>query len=164
MADYLHNDVYDLGLTPLTTIIENLYICSALPATFTEASVTYKLGTKAAPPITGPEDRPGPDGRRVSVTAITDGTQTWQDYGDGHLEYMIVDPAETTPMVFDTAKAQPVVFGSRVGQDDTYATSALFEGRTNIFQTPGDMFVFTMHINDMCDLRNNVINRINDAE
>ena len=48
-------------------------------------------------------------------------------------------------MTFDTLKAQPAVFGARVGQDETYATSALFEGRTNVYITPGDMFVFTIH-------------------
>jgi hypothetical protein len=78
-------------------------------------------------------------------TAIADGTQTWVDFGDGHLEYMIVDPAAGTPMTFDTAKAFPAIFGGRVGQDSTYASSALFEGRTNVYQTPGDMFIFTMH-------------------
>lgn len=78
-------------------------------------------------------------------TAITDGTQTWQDFGDGHLEYMILDPTESTPMTFDTAKAYPAIFGSRVGQDTTYSTSALFEGRANVYQYVGDMFVYTMH-------------------
>lgn len=77
-------------------------------------------------------------------TDITDGTQTWTDFGDGNLEYMIVDPAAGTPMTFDTTGLTPI-FGCRVGQDDTYATSALFEGRTEIYQTVGDMFVFTMH-------------------
>lgn len=73
MADYLHNDVYDNGLAPLTTLVENLYICSAMPTNFTEASATYKLGTKAAPTITGPAAGT-PDGRKVTVSAITDGT------------------------------------------------------------------------------------------
>ena len=75
MADYLHNDVYDNGLAPLTTIIENLYICSQQPTTFTEASVTYKLGTKAIPGITGPTAKGG-GGREVTVGAITGGSVT----------------------------------------------------------------------------------------
>jgi len=78
-------------------------------------------------------------------TAITEGTQTWKDYGDGHLEYIVLDPTTGTPMTFDTAKANPAVFGSRVGQDESYSTSALFQGRTEIYQTPGDLFVFTVH-------------------
>lgn len=79
-------------------------------------------------------------------TAITENNQSWQDFGDGHLEYIVYDvPDVATPMTFDTTKAEPSVFGCRVGQDTTYATSALFEGRTDIYLTPGDMFVFTMH-------------------
>lgn len=74
MADFLHADIYDNGLAPLTTIVENLYICSQLPANFTEASATYKLGTKATPGITGPTDRGAGGGREVTVGAITDGT------------------------------------------------------------------------------------------
>ncbi len=79
------------------------------------------------------------------LTAITENNQVWRNYGDGHLEYITYDvPDITTPMTFNTAKAK-LVFGCRVNQDDTYSTSALFEGRTNIWLTPGDMFVFTMH-------------------
>lgn len=73
MADFLHNDVYDNGLAPLTTLVENLYICSQQPTTFAEASATYKLGTKATPSITGPTDKAG-GGREVTVGAISDGT------------------------------------------------------------------------------------------
>ena len=47
-------------------------------------------------------------------------------------------------MTFDTSKAT-LIFGSRVNQDTAYSTSALFEGRTDIIQTPGDIFIFTMH-------------------
>lgn len=74
MAGVLHSDIYDNGLAPLTTLVENLYICSQQPLTFAEASSTYKLGTKATPTITGPTDRPSGGGRRVTVGAITDGT------------------------------------------------------------------------------------------
>lgn len=74
MADTLHNDIYDTGLSQLTTIVENLYICNAMPTTFTEASSTYKLGTKATPTITGPTTRGAGGGREVTVAAISDGT------------------------------------------------------------------------------------------
>ena len=77
-------------------------------------------------------------------TAITDGTQTWTDFGDGHLEYVQYDPSAGTPITFDTTKAT-LVLGGRIYRDQTYSTSALFEGRTNIYQTPGDMFIFTLH-------------------
>ena len=79
------------------------------------------------------------------ATAITVNDQAWVDFRDGHLESIEYDfPDVTTPMTFDTAKAT-LVFSSRVDQDQSYATSALFEGRTEIYQTPGDIFILTMH-------------------
>lgn len=71
----LHNDVFDSGLNILNTDTENLYICSQEPATFTEASSTYKLGTKASPTVGTPADRGG-GGREVTVSAISDGSVT----------------------------------------------------------------------------------------
>ena len=75
---------------------------------------------------------------------ITDNDDLWNDFGDGHLEYIEYANGALTPMSFNTIGLTPI-FGCRVGQDETYATSALFEGRTSIWLTPGDMFVFTMH-------------------
>lgn len=78
-------------------------------------------------------------------TAITLNDQSWQDFRDGHIEYLEYNnPGVATPMTFDTTKAA-LIFGSRVDQDQSYSTSALFEGRTDIHQTPGDIFIFTMH-------------------
>lgn len=78
-------------------------------------------------------------------TAITLNDQSWVGFRDGHLEYVQYDnPNVTTPMTFDTTKAT-LVFGARVDQDQTYETSAQFNGKTSIYQTPGDIFVFTMH-------------------
>lgn len=73
MAGYLHDDIYDNGLAQLTTVVENLYICSQMPTTFAEASTTYKLATKATPSISGPTNRASGGGREVTVAAITDG-------------------------------------------------------------------------------------------
>jgi hypothetical protein len=75
MADYLHDDVFDSGLSVLDTLVENLYICSTLPTTFAEASSTYKLGVKATPTVSAPADRSG-GGREVTISAITDGSVT----------------------------------------------------------------------------------------
>lgn len=69
----LHDDVFDNGLNVLPTNVENLYVCSQEPTTFTEASSTYKLGTKSAPSIGSPADKAG-GGREVTVAAISDGT------------------------------------------------------------------------------------------
>lgn len=77
-------------------------------------------------------------------TDITDNDDTWQDFGDGHLEHIEYLNGAGTPMAFNTAGLVPV-FGSRIDQDTSYSTSALFEGRTEIYLTAGDMFVFTIH-------------------
>ena len=82
-------------------------------------------------------------------TAIALNGQAWTDFGDGHIEYINyrLDSAGNTiasEMTFDTTKAQ-LVFGSRVDIDNSYSTSALFEGRTEIYQNAGDIFIFTMH-------------------
>lgn len=73
MADIIHDDIFDNGIGILTTDVENLYICDTQPTTFTEASSTYKLGTKASPSITGPTDGGAGGGRKVDVGAISDG-------------------------------------------------------------------------------------------
>lgn len=79
MAATLHDDVFDNGLAAgLKDVVENLYICNAKPTTFAEASATFKLGTKAAPPMTGPVNG-DVSGRKVSITAITDGAITVTD-------------------------------------------------------------------------------------
>jgi len=76
-------------------------------------------------------------------TAITEGNSAWADIGDGHLEG--IERAVTAgTMSFDTGKAQ-LIFTGRVAKEDSYATSALFEGRTSVYLTPGDMFIFTLH-------------------
>ncbi len=76
-------------------------------------------------------------------TAITPNSQSWTDFGDGHLEY-IINSGIAGQMTFNTAKAN-LIFTCRVNIDETYSTSALFEGRTEIIKSPGDMFIFTLH-------------------
>jgi len=79
------------------------------------------------------------------LTAITLNDQVWKDFGDGHLQYIEYDsPDVATPMTFDTAKAE-LVFGSRIDQDQTYTTTAMFQNRTSIYLNPNDMFIFTIH-------------------
>jgi len=79
-------------------------------------------------------------------TAISEGNSVWEDFGDGHLEFIERPEGSGGTMTFDKTKAgNRPIFACRVGQDETYATSALFEGRTEIYLTPGDMFIFTLH-------------------
>ena len=72
MAGYINSDVLDAALNLIDTAGNKLVICSAMPATYTEANATYALGSKLTPTISTPEAR-SPNGRKVVVSAITDG-------------------------------------------------------------------------------------------
>jgi hypothetical protein len=71
----LHDDVLDNGLQALTDAASKvLHICSAQPSSFANvASVT--LGNKTPPTVGAPQDGVT-NGRRVVVSAITDGAVT----------------------------------------------------------------------------------------
>lgn len=71
---YLHNDVFDKGLSELADA-DALHICSAEPATYAAATSTYTLGNKATPTVSAPGDRAA-GGREVTISAITDGSVT----------------------------------------------------------------------------------------
>jgi len=74
---FINTDVLDAALAVLDDAT-HLYICSAEPGTFTEATVTYALGVKVGPTFTGPQ--PGDvSGRKVTVDAIPDGSVTGTD-------------------------------------------------------------------------------------
>lgn len=71
IADY----IYDQALAVLDTAANRLDICSAEPATYAAATSTNTLGNKTSISIGSPADRT-PNGRKVTVAAITDGTVT----------------------------------------------------------------------------------------
>lgn len=71
LADY----VLDLALAALDTEGNRLDICSQEPTNYAEATSTYTLGNKTSLSIGAPADRL-PNGRKVTVAAITDGVVT----------------------------------------------------------------------------------------
>lgn len=71
LADY----VFDAALSKLDTEATHLYLCSQEPTTFAQANSTYALANKASISIGAPADRT-PNGRKVTLAAITDGTVT----------------------------------------------------------------------------------------
>jgi len=83
------------------------------------------------------------------ATAITLNDQTWTDVGDGHLEFVQYNyegdgtALVGTPFTFDTTKALNT-FGMRVDIDNSEPTFAPV-GDGKIWQSPGDIFIFTMH-------------------
>jgi len=70
IADY----VLDAALAKLAEA-NRLDICSQEPTTYAEATTTYTLGNKTSISVGAPTDRT-PNGRKVVVAAITDGTVT----------------------------------------------------------------------------------------
>lgn len=71
IADY----VFDAALSKLDLEANRLDICSSEPATYTAATSTVSLGSKTSFTIGAPADRT-PNGRKVTTSAITDGTVT----------------------------------------------------------------------------------------
>lgn len=71
IADY----VLDAALSKLDTEANRLDITSQEATTYTEATSTYTLGNKTSLSIGAPGDRT-PNGRKVTVAAITDGSVT----------------------------------------------------------------------------------------
>lgn len=67
----LSSTVYDNGLSVLAGA-DGQQICSQEPATFTEATSTYKLGSNT--PSAGSPGAGSPDGRQVTVAAVTSGS------------------------------------------------------------------------------------------
>jgi hypothetical protein len=72
---FLHDNVLDLGVDYVDDTGVNLYICSGAPSNYTEASSTLALGVKAGVTISAPQNGAS-NGRRVVISAITDGTVT----------------------------------------------------------------------------------------
>lgn len=76
---YLNDRVLDFGIDILNTEADRFDICSQEPATYTEATSTYTLGNKdhgaSGSAFGAPADRT-PTGRKVSSTAVTDGSVT----------------------------------------------------------------------------------------
>ena len=75
MAEFINDAALDAALSHIRTECTHLYICSSQPATWLAASSTAALGVKAAPTIGAPTNG-DVSGRKVVISAITDGTVT----------------------------------------------------------------------------------------
>jgi hypothetical protein len=72
---FLIDNVYDSGLSYVTSNGTRIDICSQEPTTYTQATSTYTLGNKASMTVGSPTNG-ATDGRKVVVPAITDGSVT----------------------------------------------------------------------------------------
>jgi hypothetical protein len=72
---FLNDNVYDSGLSYVTTNGTRIDICSQEPTTYTQATSTYTLGNKTSMTVGSPTNG-ATDGRKVVVPAITTGSVT----------------------------------------------------------------------------------------
>lgn len=94
---YFADEAKDNGLQWLTDNCTALYICSAEPATYTEATSTYDLGAKTGLTVGSPGDA-SPNGRKVTVPAVVSGSPG-NVTDDGTAAYWgLVKPTATTAL------------------------------------------------------------------
>lgn len=102
---YLNDRVYDNGLTVLDTEATHLYLCSQDPTTFAQANTTYALANKASISIGAPAAR-SPNGRKVTLAAITDGSVTANGTAT---HWAIVDTTNSRLLATNTLTASQVL-------------------------------------------------------
>jgi len=112
MAGKVNSWVLDNGLTALHNNATHIYICSAEPMSYSDATSTYALGNNnfgvglaLGAPVNGT-----PDGRKVTTTAVTAGAVT----GTGTvIRWAIVDSVNSRLLVDgDLAASQAVTAGN----------------------------------------------------
>lgn len=90
--------VLDNGLASLAGANRRIDICHTLPATYAEATTdaAYSLGNKTGVTIPAPAAR-APNGRKVTVPAVTDGTvtETSTSTANDAAFWAITDPANS---------------------------------------------------------------------
>jgi hypothetical protein len=107
-ADY----VLDNGLVGLKATATHIYLCSAEPTSYLDATTTFALGNKnfgAGNCFTGPAAR-SPNGRKLTTVAVTDGSIT----GTGTAtRWAIVDAANSRLLIDnDLSSSQSVASGN----------------------------------------------------
>lgn len=107
MADYIHPDVYDNGLVTITNATSKvMHICSAQPANYAGVAAV-SLGTKTGPTVGSPTART-PNGRKVVVSAITDGAVS----ANGSATHFALVDGTRLLSAGDLAAAQTVTTGN----------------------------------------------------
>jgi hypothetical protein len=116
-GEFIADTAFDNGLTYLDTNGETLYITSQVATTYTEANSTYALGDKNTVTIGVPEAG-ATDGRRVIVSAITDGDVT----GTGTATHWALCKDSATSELLATG---PLTSSQAVTSGNTFTTDAL---------------------------------------
>lgn len=113
MAGKVADWVIENGLLGLKAIATHIYLCSQEPATYAEATTLYALANKnfgAGNVIPAAPTARTPNGRKVTTSAVTDGTVT----GTGSAtRWAIVDSVNSRLLADnDLATAQTVTAGN----------------------------------------------------
>lgn len=104
IADY----IFDLALSELDTATSTLHICSSEPANYAGIAAV-QLGTKTSLSIGAPADR-SPNGRKVTVAAITDGTVS----ASGTATHWAISKSGTTLMASGALSSSQAVTNGNV--------------------------------------------------
>lgn len=112
---YLNDYVLDLALAYIDTSGNRLDICSTEPSTYAHATTNYTLGNKTSITVSAPTDRL-PNGRKVTVSAITDGSVT----GNGTAAYWAISDTGNSRLV----AAGSLSAGQAVTSGNTFTLAA----------------------------------------
>lgn len=86
------------GLVEKIREATRVFICSAEPTTYAEASSTYMVGYKNSPTFGAASDRTG-GGRKTTLAAITDGVVNTGGGGDSDMYFALADHANSRLLV-----------------------------------------------------------------
>ena len=115
---FLHSDVLDSGLSVLTNATSKvLHICHTEP-TDRASAIANSVGNKSAPTVSSPAART-PDGRKVTISAISDGSITATSTGaSDDAEYWAIIDGTRLLAADNLSAAQMVTSGN------TFSTAA----------------------------------------
>jgi hypothetical protein len=119
---FVNNLVYDQALLYIDTYANRLDICSSDPSTYTQATSTYSDGYKLSPIITTPTAR-SPSGRKITVTAISDGIISTPGLSDYAAFYALSDTVNSRLLISGALSAS---FGVVQGQGFTLDTFDIY--------------------------------------
>jgi len=117
MAAVIGQYVFDAALDYIDDNLSDIYICSAKPTTFTQATSTYALGDHNTPTCGAPTGGDGGGGsRKVTVGAVSDGDVT----DDGTAAWVAGVYAGASKLLF----AQELASSQAVTEGNTFSLTA----------------------------------------
>lgn len=94
---------YDAALNYILSKVDRMYLCSAEPTTFLEASATFRLGVKNNPAMIAPFNG-AVDGRRIQIDTFLDGQ--WEVTGDA-THYALADSIGEELLIVEVLTTAP---------------------------------------------------------